>query len=307
MSGMFVDADPQERQYNFSLALNQATPTAFVTFGLIGLNLLMFIVMFFFGVSPIEPTPKEVLPWGANLGPLTTSGEWWRLFSACFLHFGVIHLGMNMFILFQVGIFTEKLFGSLRFLVLYLIAGVFGNIAGLYAHPQVVSAGASGAAFGVYGGLLGFLLIERGVVPVESALGIAKSSGIFLLVNLVYGLASPQTDLVAHIAGLLAGFVAVCVLARSLAPAGEHSHPLRALAVVVGAMLIGIAALSGVTRTGRSEGDWDRLIAQNPSVSRSAPTIKLFIEGQPPRRMRRTLRRRCKRSVSCSGQVFWWS
>ena len=87
----------------------------FVTQALIGINVLVFLAMLFFHVSFFEPTSQQVLPWGANLAPLTTSGQWWRLVTACFVHFGIIHIAMNMFILYQVGIFTETLFGNARY------------------------------------------------------------------------------------------------------------------------------------------------------------------------------------------------
>ncbi len=267
MSEQPSDDDPLVRQDNFREALAAATPTAFVTPALIAINVLVFLAMIVGGVSFLQPTAQQVLPWGANFGPMTASGQWWRLLTACFLHFGIIHLGMNMFILFQVGIFTEKLFGNLRFLLLYLLAGIGGNIAGLYFHPLTVAAGASGAVFGVYGGLLGFLLIERGVVPSQSAFGLAKSAAIFLVYNLIYGLATPETDLVAHIAGLLTGFVAGCLLARPLSPAPQHHHPLRTLAVALGAAAAAFAGVAFLPKINPAGSEWYRLMLTAPRVT----------------------------------------
>ncbi len=184
-----------------------------VTTVLIGLNILVFLAMAVSGVSLTESTVLQLVHWGADYAPLTLSGQWWRLLTACFLHIGIIHIGFNMYVLYQVGPFTERLFGGPRYLAVYLIAGIGGNILGLFLHPNIVSAGASGAIFGVYGGLLAFLLRQRAVIRPEAAKSVGKSALIFLGYNLVYGVISPNTDLTAHIAGLFTGFIVGFALA----------------------------------------------------------------------------------------------
>src|SRR5579859_2122734 len=89
-----------------------AAPTPVVTYALIAVNALIFLAMIFTAPSFLSLTNQQMLKWGADFGPLTLNGEWWRLITSCFLHFNFIHIGMNMFILFQVGVFTEKLFGN---------------------------------------------------------------------------------------------------------------------------------------------------------------------------------------------------
>ena len=195
---------------------------------LIGLNALVFVAMVFRGISVTSPTVEQLLDWGANYGPLTLSGQWWRLLTACFLHIGLLHIGFNMYVLYQVGPFTERLFGGLRYVAVYLIAGISGNVLGLVLHPTVVSAGASGAIFGVYGGLLAFLLRERAALRPEAVRAVGQSALIFIGFNLVYGLATPHTDLSAHIGGLFAGFLAGFLLARPLRPApGLPGEPIQ--------------------------------------------------------------------------------
>ena len=225
-----------------------AAPTPVVTYALIAVNALIFLAMIFTAPSFLSLTNQQMLKWGADFGPLTLNGEWWRLITSCFLHFNFIHIGMNMFILFQVGVFTEKLFGNVRFLLLYMLAGVGGNLLSLYGHSShaVVSAGASGAVFGVYGGLLAFLLIQRGVVPSSMALGIAKSAGIFIVYNVIYGLSSPTTDLLAHAGGLVFGFLVGCVLSAPLSPAGQRLYPTRTLIVALCGTVLAYAAMAGL-------------------------------------------------------------
>ena len=218
-----------------------------ITYILIALNVAVFIGMMLTGANIMHPTTRQAVSWGADFGPLTLDGQWWRVISACFVHFGLIHIAMNMVILWQVGVFTEKLFGNVRYLLLYLLAGVYGNLLSIAHHPQQVSAGASGAVFGVYGGLLGFLVVQRGVVPRANAMSIAKSAGIFIVYNLIYGLSSPEIDLDAHIGGLISGFLAGCLLARPIWATGQRIYPVRTMAVLIGGSGTGlrVAARAG--------------------------------------------------------------
>jgi len=249
------EALEQFRQADSFRAAYAAAPQSVVTIGLIAINVLIFVLMVVRGVPFMEPTAADVLPYGANFGPFTLNGEWWRLLTGCFLHFGFIHIAMNMIVLYQVGIFTEKLYGNVRYLVMYLLAGVGGNLAGLYIHPTTVSAGASGAVFGVYGALLAYLAVQRGVVPHVTAASIAKSSGVFLVINIVYGLRSPNTDMTAHIGGFVTGFLVGAVLARPIFPSGQRIYVIRTAAVV----LVGCALSFGALRALAANSSPDRL------------------------------------------------
>ena len=97
-----------------------------------------------------------VLEWGANFGPKTMDGQWWRLFTSMFLHFGIIHIGFNMWVLWNVGRLVERLVGNFGFALLYVVSGLLGSVASLAWNPTTISAGASGAVFGVVGALIGF-------------------------------------------------------------------------------------------------------------------------------------------------------
>jgi rhomboid protease GluP len=199
-------------------------PTSVVTLTLIAINVLVYVVMVVKGVSATSPTLEDMVRWGANFGPLTLNGgQWWRLFTACFLHFGIVHIGFNMYVLYQVGMTTELLYGRAKYLLIYFLAGVIGNIVSLYVHPLSVGAGASGAIFGVYGAFLGFLLIRRSVISKLAMAQMVRSAAIFLGINLVYGLASQTTDLSAHLAGLVTGFLLGSFLAQGHPTDGRGS------------------------------------------------------------------------------------
>src|SRR5882672_4329407 len=110
----------------------------------------MFVIEIATGADAISPTPQQVLAVGADYGPLTLNGEPWRLVSSMFLHFGILHIGMNMLCLWS-GRIVELLYGRLGFVAIYLVAGLAGGVASLARSSAVISAGASGAVFGVFG------------------------------------------------------------------------------------------------------------------------------------------------------------
>ncbi len=193
----------------------RARPTPVVTYTLIALNALVFVAMVLSGISLTNPTAEQVFAWGANYGPATMHGQWWRLLTACFLHFGIIHIALNMYVFYQVGPFTELLYGRAKYLALYILAGLGGSLLSLIIHPDIVSAGASGAIFGVYGGLLAFVAVRRSVFSKQGAQQLVKSSLIFIGINLVYGFSNPEIDLSGHIGGIITGFLVGCILARN--------------------------------------------------------------------------------------------
>ena len=197
-----------------SLAPRPRSPYT-ITVALIAINVLVFLAMVASGVSFTQPTPLDVFKWGGDFGPATVGQhQWWRLLTSCFLHFGIIHIGMNMYVLYLIGPFIQTVFGRLRYLLIYFIAGLAGSIVSVWVHPTAVGAGASGAIFGLYGAVFGFLLIKRRSLNPEAMKSIAKSAGIFVLYNVVYGSISGTTDLSAHLGGLLAGLLAGMLLVR---------------------------------------------------------------------------------------------
>ena len=180
-----------------------------VTTLLIAANTLVFLAMLASGISFLHPSPLDIFRWGGDFGPATLGAhQYWRLLASCFLHFGIIHIGMNMYVLFQIGPFIEVTFGRVRYLLVYLIAGLLGSVTSVVVHPVAVGAGASGAIFGLYGAVFAFLLRNRSTLDPAATKSIARSAGIFVFYNVVYGSVSRGTDLSAHFGGLVAGFLA---------------------------------------------------------------------------------------------------
>lgn len=140
---------------------------------------------------------------GAKVTPLIDAGQYWRLFTAMFLHIGTIHLFFNAYALFAVGTELERLFGSPRFAATYFLSGLLGSLAS-YAFSYSLAAGASGAIFGLIGALAAFFLLYRDRL---GAWGRARLANIAFLVviNLFLGFTQPGIDNLGHIGGLLGG------------------------------------------------------------------------------------------------------
>ncbi len=234
----------------FSARLHAFTPYVYVTPALIGINVLVYLIMIINGVDFMEPKVDALLRWGADFGPTTlTAGQWWRMFTSMFLHIGLIHIAFNMFVLFQAGPFVERLLGNVTFLVVYLVSGLTGALASLAWNPYVVSAGASGAIFGVYGALLGFLLLSRNdTVPPETVGPLTRSALIFLGYNVIYGVLNKGTDLAAHAGGLVGGFICGAVLSTPLTLEHRRSRYLRTAAIAVASAVFAIASFASLPR-----------------------------------------------------------
>jgi len=135
------------------------SPSFPVTIGLIAANTLVLAIMVLRGASLFLPTPQQAIAFGADFGPLTLNGQWWRLVTSMFVHFGIIHIGLNMWCLWNLGRAAEILMGRFSYLLAYFASGIFGSIAGVYWQPMAAGAGASGAIFGMAGAL--FTLVYR--------------------------------------------------------------------------------------------------------------------------------------------------
>ena len=171
---------------------------------LIDLNILVFIVMIASGVEIMSPSTLSLLKWGADFGPLTLTGDWWRAVTCNFIHIGAFHLLMNMYAFMYVGLLLEDLIGSRRMFMSYLLTGLCSAVFSLYMHGETISAGASGAIFGLYGIFLAFLFFHR--IAKEQRKALLTSILIFVGYNLVYGMKA-GIDNAAHIGGLLSGFL----------------------------------------------------------------------------------------------------
>jgi len=190
----------------FRNPLNIFIPSAgyFVTPILIDLNIAVYLIMVANGVHFLIPNTEDLVKWGGNFRPLTLEGQWWRLITCCFLHAGIFHLVMNMLTLFFVGFLLEPKIGSIKLLAAYLFTGITASLASVYRHELLVSVGASGAIFGLFGVFIA--LLSTNFVPKSERSGLLKSMLFFVGYNLLAG-ARPGIDNAAHVGGLMGGLV----------------------------------------------------------------------------------------------------
>jgi membrane associated rhomboid family serine protease len=169
--------------------------------------------MVFAGLGFISFSGRDLLLWGANFRPFIDRGEYWRLFTSTFLHGGLLHLIMNMYAFFFVGIFLEPILGSKRFAFFYILTGIFASITSICWNDATVSVGASGAIFGMYGIFLALLLTK--IFPKDFKNAFLLSTAIFVGYNLIIGL-SGGIDNAAHIGGLITGLIIGLIIYPSL-------------------------------------------------------------------------------------------
>jgi membrane associated rhomboid family serine protease len=191
----------------------------FVTNILIGINVAVYVVLLILsvtigaGLSSLGGIDEGVLVnAGAQVNLLVAQGEIWRIFTAMFLHFNLLHIGLNMLSLFLIGGVVEVFYGKWRYLVIYLGSGIVGGILTYFVMPpETLAAGASGAIFGVFGALGVFYLVNRQALG-RYGTGAITNWLFWLGLNLVYGFSVPGIGIWDHIGGLVAGMIIASLL-----------------------------------------------------------------------------------------------
>ncbi len=178
---------------------------ALVTKTLVAINVGIYLLELGLG-GTINGTSNRIYAEGVLFGPLVAEGEWWRLFTSMFLHYGPIHLLMNMLALWWVGGAVEQALGRGRYLLLYLVSGLAGSAGALIASPNALTVGASGALFGILGAAL-VLERQRTYVLGGAALPI-------IIFNVVFTFAVPGISIGGHLGGLAGGALGVLALSR---------------------------------------------------------------------------------------------
>jgi len=190
--------------------------SAWPVYTLVSMNILVFVAMAIVYGRVAEFDMPQLIRWGANYGPATLDGQWWRLVSALFLHADPPHLLANMWVLFSAGRLGRQLYGSGAFLGVYFGAGICGFLFSVAWNPAVVCVGASGAIFGVLGAFIAFLMHQRAQLPAAIVRAHWVSTLVFIAYNLVAGAMQPNIDNAAHVGGLVSGFVLGWLLVRPL-------------------------------------------------------------------------------------------
>jgi rhomboid protease GluP len=201
------------RSSTLNRAFGSAVPEqASYTVLLLGVNMVLFVVTMLISVREAggefvgrallgSMDARTLVRLGAKWGPLISLGEWWRLITPVFLHGSLLHIGMNSWVLFDLGPAVEGLYGRPKFLVLYVLTGVSGFLASFLWHPNSVSIGASASVFGLIGAMITYGYRNRRSVG-ESARNMYVRWAVY---GLMFGFLIPGLDNAAHIGGLAAG------------------------------------------------------------------------------------------------------
>ena len=256
LSAGAVEDAPRRRRAERSDWNPTAAPATYL---LLGINVAVFVWMLLRGVSPTVPSPEDLLRFGAASTVLELNGQWYRLLTATFVHIGIIHLGTNLWCLWNLGMLGEPLIGRYGLVAVYVLTGAAGNLLSmawdvgyaLNSHTPLafgLGAGASGAVFGIAGLLIVLLSNRKLSIPWVELKRLRRSVIQFALLNLVIGGATilpvfgsfVRIDNSAHIGGFLCGMA----LGRPLVPqmtAGRAGYLARQKAVFgAGAFLLAL-------------------------------------------------------------------
>lgn len=222
-----AEARERREERTFAHALRSRKNPA--TYGLIIANVVIFVAMAIMARTVSEASEDYIVAlvnFGAKVKALIDIGEYWRLVTPMFLHIGVIHIVINMYSLYYLGMEVERLYGTARFLVFYIVSGV-GGCLGSYAamNDGGLSAGASGAIFGLFGVLLSFSLFYRNQLPglFREVFSIRQLMPVLIL-NLGITFMIPQIDKGGHIGGLVAGALLAAAVPY-FKPERKREHP----------------------------------------------------------------------------------
>lgn len=251
-----------------------------LTHVIFGANIAVFVAMVLASANPADALGHEFssqvsIHFGANYGPLTLSGDWWRLLSYMFLHGSLLHIGFNMWCLWDLGRLSESLYGRWTYAAIYLITGVAGGLASLAWNPGVWSVGASGAIFGLAGALIASFYLGEFSLPRIAIKATLRSLLFFAGFNLVFGVMVPGIDNSCHIGGLVSGLALGAVIAR-LAP---HGPALRRASVVG---LVALVVLAGGLGVRQWRGGQMRLArAFEEAEGNRVAQLQLLLRQQP--------------------------
>ena len=207
---------------------------------LVGINVAVLVAMMATaGSAGIFGPQNPVVAWGENWGPLTYSGQYWRLITAGFIHGSFMHIAFNMWCLWSLGQLSEKLFGSWITFGVYLLTGVGGSLLSIFVHPTNAEVGASGAIFGIAGAALSGIKFGNVSVSSWQKRSITSSLIFFAGFNLVLGANIPGIDNWCHLGGLITGLIFGVPLATANASGKKSMEWLTLLLAALVLMAVG--------------------------------------------------------------------
>ncbi len=241
-----------------------------VTSALIAVNVLVALVMAwqFGSTSDVGGLVRA----GANVKSAVAAGQWWRLPASMFLHVGVLHIVLNMFGLWVLGKLLEQMYGPVRYFAVYMLAGIAGALASFYFGPPGMSAGASGAVFGVLGAAAAELALHRKAYPEQWRRALFGNLVFLIVANGLIGAMYPAIDQSAHMGGLVAGALSAAVVSRQSSYA--RAPIVRVVALMVAILGGGAIAYAGF---GVATNGFSDTMAGYPRVRRELGGLSMLV------------------------------
>jgi membrane associated rhomboid family serine protease len=220
------------RQRTMRRVTSLSTEQPFVTWAIIGVNVLVYLITVAQGQGINSPGGKLFNDW-LLYGPLVAHGDWWRLITAAFLHANLLHIGLNMLALVWLGAPVERYLGHFQYLGLYLVSGLAGSAGALIATPAGYTVGASGAIFGILGALL--------IIEYQATGNIAGQAFTLIVINLLFSFTVSGISVGGHIGGLIGGIAAALALTRFGRTSLTYGRPgITGVAALIGVGLLSI-------------------------------------------------------------------
>lgn len=185
--------------------VNRLKNQPYMTYGLLGIMVIVYLLM---TVSGGTESTVTLLKFGAKFNPLIRAGEYWRLITPIFIHIGFTHILMNGITLYFIGQYVESLFGHWRFLGIFLVSGIAGNLAS-FAFSASLSAGASTAIFGLFGA---FMMLGESFSRNQVIVSMARTFLLFIVLNIATDIFVSGIDIAGHLGGLVGGFLVAYVV-----------------------------------------------------------------------------------------------
>ena len=230
-----------------------------VTTALVAINLTVFVGMLVTGGFDFQNSAR----WGANVGPYTIGGQYWRLISSEFVHGNFLHIAFNMWCLWSLGQLAERLFGKWQTLVLYLLTGAGGSLLSIAYNHDRWSVGASGAIFGIAGAIISGLKFGNLAVSEWQRRSAISSMVSFVAINFFLG-GLGNTDNMCHLGGFATGLI----IGLPLSAFGEKNKSLQAGML----LLTGVLLAAGMRELVQADGHRARLVAANTEMTLKNPS-----------------------------------
>jgi membrane associated rhomboid family serine protease/Flp pilus assembly protein TadD len=245
---------------------------------LLGANVMVFIAMVLASGPSLDFNGEVMVHFGANFGPLTLSGQWWRLLTYMFLHGGLMHIAFNMWCLWDLGALCESLYGRWTYAAIYFITGIAGGLASVGWNPGVLTVGASGAIFGLAGALISSFYLGEFSVPRVAIQGTLRSLLFFVGFNVLFGSFVPGIDNACHAGGLVSGLIVGALIAR-LAP--QPDRPLQRVGVVLFMVLLVGGSAIGIYRWRASRIHYSLRADAGRNVDRMIDELQKQVQKNP--------------------------